>query len=482
MLEGVKFAWPINFQGNFVPVSTYKNHPSARRRPETLRQYVRKELQHDAILGPFKVNPFNSFCVISPLLCVPKRDSDEIRMVHDLSFPESKSVNSGIPSDTYLQDEYQLRLPGISRLVEFIIQKGEGCKIFKRDLKRAFRQIPVDPNDIPLLGFQVDSEFYFHSVLPFGRRSCVMCCQRTTKTVVFILEQEDILVDVYIDDFFGAEEANKADYAFERIKEIFLQLGLLAAQDKDVAPAYVMLCLGILVNSLDMTLSVPDFRIAELHAELNRWSTLEKVAKREVQSMLRKLSYVAACITPGRAFMSSLISFLSHFKDRKERLPVSDRIREDISWWKLFLRDCNGVSIMPGQSIMDSPDEFSCDASTSGGCGAVCMGEYFHATFPDLIKEHDPPIGHLELLTIVVSIKLWKEKLKGKIITLYSDSETAVKAVANKRSSVPFMQASLRELFIVLALHNITLIVKHVPGKKNILADYLSRWHLKAHY
>ena len=93
-----------------------------------------------------------------------------------------------------------------------------------------------------------------------------------------------------------------------------------------------------------------------------------------------------------------------------------------------------------------------------------------------------PPIGHLELLTIVVSIKLWKEKLKGKIITLYSDNETAVKAVANKRSSVPFMQACLRELFIVLALHNITLIVKHVPGKKNILADYLSRWHLKAHY
>ena len=205
-------------------------------------------------------------------------------MVHDLSFPESKSVNSGIPSDTYLQDEYQLRLPGISRLVEFIIQKGKGCKIFKRDLERAFRQIAVDPNDIPLLGFQVDSEFYFHSVLPFGGRSCVMCCQCTTKAVVFILEQEDILVDVYIDDIFGAEEANKADYAFERIKEIFLQLGLLAAQDKDVAPAYVMLCLGILVNSLDMTLSVPEFRIAELHAELNRWSTLEKVAKREVQS------------------------------------------------------------------------------------------------------------------------------------------------------------------------------------------------------
>ena len=110
-------------------------------------------------------------------------------------------------------------MPGISRLVEFIIQKGKGCKIFKRDLKRAFRQTPVDPNDIPLLGFQVDSEFYFHSVLPFGGRSCVMCCQRTTKAVVFILEQEDILVDVYIDDFFGAEEAKKLTMRLKELKK-----------------------------------------------------------------------------------------------------------------------------------------------------------------------------------------------------------------------------------------------------------------------
>ena len=87
------------------------------------------------------------------------RDSAEIRMVHDLSFPESKSVNSGIPSDTYLQDEYQLRLPGISRLVEFIIQKGKGCKIFKRDLKRAFGQLPVDPNIILPQPASLVSEF-----------------------------------------------------------------------------------------------------------------------------------------------------------------------------------------------------------------------------------------------------------------------------------------------------------------------------------
>ena len=31
----------------------------------------------------------------------------------DLSFPQGSSVNDGIPSDTYLGDQFKLRLPGI---------------------------------------------------------------------------------------------------------------------------------------------------------------------------------------------------------------------------------------------------------------------------------------------------------------------------------------------------------------------------------
>lgn len=37
-------------------------------------------------MGPFHCNPFNANCVVSPLMCVPKRDSTDLRIVHDLSF------------------------------------------------------------------------------------------------------------------------------------------------------------------------------------------------------------------------------------------------------------------------------------------------------------------------------------------------------------------------------------------------------------
>ena len=92
-------------------------------------------------------------------------------MVHDLRFPPGESVNDGIARDQYLSQALHLRLPGVDRLVEFILSKGPGCLVFKKDVKRAYRQIPVDPNDYHLLGMCIDGQFYFHTVTPFGLRS-----------------------------------------------------------------------------------------------------------------------------------------------------------------------------------------------------------------------------------------------------------------------------------------------------------------------
>ena len=197
--------------------------------------------------------------------------TDKFRVVHDLSFPESNSVNDGISTDHYLKQFFKLRLPGINRLVEFINIKGRGCHVFKKDPRRAYRQIPIDPKDYPLLGTYIDGSLYFHTALPFGLRSATMICQRTIKSVVYILNSEGISVDVYIDDFYGTECMDSSEQVFQRLNSLFNELGIMAATEKDSPPCHEMLCLGIWVNTLDTTLSVPAFRISELHKELHAW-------------------------------------------------------------------------------------------------------------------------------------------------------------------------------------------------------------------
>ena len=446
-----------------------------------LQDYVAKELSSHAIIGPFQCNPFNTSCVISPLLCVPKRDSSTPRVVHDLSFPDNCSVNSLIPKDVYLGEDFCLRLPGVDRLAEFIRYKGAGCHIFKLDLRRAYRQIPVDPADYHLLGFSVDEQFYFHLVMPFGLRSATMCCQRTTKAAVNILNSESILIDVYIDDFYGAETPDISPSSFSRVKELLQELGFSTSTEKESPPSTDMICLGIHFDTIAMTLSVPSFRIQELQEELTRWLSLNACTRRQLQSLLGKLSFVAACVPPGRVYFARLLSALRNIHSRSSAIPVSDPMRSDIRWWKIFLNNFNGVAVLPGQNIISSHDEFATDACL-GGCGGILFDEFFHSEFPTFISAQCLNINQLEFLTILVAIKLWSSRLAGCNVTIHSDNSCCVALINYQRAHDAFLQRCLRELYLHLALHNISLSACHVAGSLNCLPDYLSRWHTSTLY
>ena len=142
----------------------------------------------------------------------------------DLSFPPHASVNIGIPDSSYLNEPYKLRLPGIDRLCEFILQLGQGCLLYKLDLQRAYRQIPIDPKDYHMLGFRFNNLLYFDTRCPFGLKTSAMICQRTTKAVVHCFTQLGFLADVYLDDFYGADLPARASTAFTSLKQLLQEL------------------------------------------------------------------------------------------------------------------------------------------------------------------------------------------------------------------------------------------------------------------
>ena len=93
-------------------------------------------------------------------------------------------------------------------------------------------------------------------------------------------------------------------------------------------------------------------------------------------------------------------------------------------------------SMIPSDVIISNPELFATDACLTG-CGAVCFGECFHREFPDFILTQDRHINELELLTVVISIKLWAPKLQGFGVELLSDNATCV-SVINSQHSLMF--------------------------------------------
>ena len=205
VVDFLRFGWPVSYTAENLPTSSSSNHPSAVDFADHVEHYINTELGYHAIAGPFSTNPLHQPLICSPLQTVLKRGSNQWRVVMDLSYPPQLSVNSGITASSYLNEPYKLRLPGINRLCQFILHHGRGCLVYKKDLRRAYRQLPIDPKDYHLLGFTFNGRLYFNTRCPFGLRTSAIICQRTTSAVIYIFTQHGYTADVYLDDFYGAE-------------------------------------------------------------------------------------------------------------------------------------------------------------------------------------------------------------------------------------------------------------------------------------
>ena len=95
-------------------------------------------------------------------------------MIVDLSWPCGSSVNDGIPSGSFLGELLELTYPTIDAIVSAIVSLGRGCMLYKRNLRKAYRQFPVDPDDYHSLGYTWNRQFYFDTVLTMGLRSAAM--------------------------------------------------------------------------------------------------------------------------------------------------------------------------------------------------------------------------------------------------------------------------------------------------------------------
>ena len=196
--------FPINFQGPLPETSKAKNHRGATEFPVQIRKYLTKEVADQTVIGPFHdcILP-NSVC--SPLNTTEKKDSLERRVIQDLSFPSfrGESVNQYINMNDYFGMSMTLQYPSIDTLVDMVVKLGPGCHLYKKDIKKCYKQIPVDYRDINLLGFQYDGHVYYDCTLPMGLASSAFICQRTTNMIRYLATEMGLQICNYLDDLGG---------------------------------------------------------------------------------------------------------------------------------------------------------------------------------------------------------------------------------------------------------------------------------------
>ena len=79
IVDMLEYGFPIGFVGDAPPLGGLANHSSATANPNSITSYLRTEMQHEAIIGPFDDPPFHPWFRTNPAMTRPKRDSTDLR-------------------------------------------------------------------------------------------------------------------------------------------------------------------------------------------------------------------------------------------------------------------------------------------------------------------------------------------------------------------------------------------------------------------
>ena len=364
ILDLLQYGFPLDFDRNCSLQSTNSNHKSAEIHLDQVKNYIKEELSHGAIIGPFDDLP--PLFHVSPLITRDKQDSHKKRTIMDLSWPKGNSVNDGVSKELYLGTSYTLHYPSIDNITTALCRLGPGAKIFKIDISRAFRHLRVDPADIDLLGLQVDGHHFLDVSTPFGYRNGSLFFQRCSDAIRYIMADHGF-PELYndIDDLIYVGLPSKIGAAFKFLTSLLAELGLEVSSKKLVPPTSVI-CLGILIDSQDRTISIPHKKLGEIVDLCTSWTSKTYCGKRDLQSLLGHLLYIAKCVRPAKIFLNRMLETLRDNVDNTKIL-LTEQFFRDLNWFNVFLKQYNGITFYDS---LNCYAEIHLDASFTG-LGAI---------------------------------------------------------------------------------------------------------------
>ena len=348
----------------------------------------------------------------------------EKRIILDLSIPEGNAVNDGIDKTKYLGRDIILKFSTVDRLAQIMVSLGKGCMLFKRDLKRYYRQIFIDPVDAVKLGYQFQDNLYFDAALPLGMTSSAYIAQRITSALTFVMQEKGVLGVNYIDDIGCASTPSRAEKDFLFTGQLFKDLGILESSSKASPPNTKMVFLGIQLDSVKQTMEIDSQRLSAIKLEISKWMGRKHACLKDVQSLVGSLSFCASCIPEGRLFFSRILSFLKSFQGKGYKKIPTD-VRKDLNWWHIFAQSFNMITAIPSLKWCQPNSILSTDACLTGG-GGWSQTNYFHFQFTQDIMNKVKYINQLELYTIIIAVRIWKNSLVGLNVLIYCDNETTV--------------------------------------------------------
>ena len=250
--------------------------------------------------------------IVSALGAIPKKRSNDVRLIHDCSRPSGNAVNDYAVNSHFKYQSMQDAVDPIK----------PGYFLGKIDLAHAYRVVEIHESNYQATGlrwtFQGDQSptYLVDSRLPFGARRSPEIFNELTQSVRHIMTEMGYPgVIAYLDDFLCvAPSQDECTKTMNELRGVLRALGFHINYNKIEGPNQRLTFLGIVLDSTKMTLELPMDKINDLQSTLQKFYTRTKVTKVQIQALAGKLNWATQCIYGGRFHLRRLIDSYTPLK------------------------------------------------------------------------------------------------------------------------------------------------------------------------
>ena len=150
-----------------------------------------------------------------------------------------------------------MNYPSIESITSSLSKLGPAALIYKVDISCAYRQKKIDPRDIDLLGIKFKDQYLIDRSVPFGYCNGSQIFRMCKDAIRFTMQNGFPHLFNYIDDPIYTGLPSNIQNSFAFLLKLLQDLGLDISQKKLVAPHTSVTYLGIQIDMVTRTLSIP---------------------------------------------------------------------------------------------------------------------------------------------------------------------------------------------------------------------------------
>ena len=362
-----------------------------------------------------------------------------------------------------------------TRSLAHAISKGDWA--ISLDLSDAYLHVPIHPESRRYLRFVHDGIVYEFLCLPFGLATAPRIFTKIVSALAASLHERNLLLHVYLDDWLLR---NRCRDTLLQQRDLLIhttqRCGFLINQKKsELTPTQDFVFIGVrFLTDQGIMLPPPD-RVEKILSSVKEFRDFKTISARMMLSLLGLLNSAADQIPLGRLYLRPLqLLLLSQWKphtdpiDHVFALP-HELLTEVWEFWSNEDKITQGVSMeqtVPGVTLIT-------DASFQGW-GAHIGSETTSGLWSQEQSQMD--INVLEMIAVQRALQFFLHRVKQQSVLLYTDNSTVMFYLRKQGGTrSPTLCRITWEILRWCAQQRVTLTVKHIPGKKNVLADSLSR-------